>query len=119
MGARLLREQELSWLFAASAAGGSTPLMPDSNGSRGLVVQTRLITAPGRVRFSGLPLTTKPNRSTDDVTATPLETHTPDHFTGSWCNRQHGGLLIRMAWVRIPPRRLIWDCGRQGNAPVS
>ncbi len=29
MGARLLREQELSWLFAASAAGGSTPLMPD------------------------------------------------------------------------------------------
>ena len=28
-GARLLREQELSWLFAAYAAGGSTPLMPD------------------------------------------------------------------------------------------
>ena len=31
VGARLLREEELSWLFAASAAGDSTPLMPDSN----------------------------------------------------------------------------------------
>ncbi len=31
MGARLLREQELSWLFAASATGGSTPHMPDLN----------------------------------------------------------------------------------------
>lgn len=31
MGARLLREQEPNWLFAASAAGGSTPLMPDLN----------------------------------------------------------------------------------------
>jgi hypothetical protein len=29
MGARLLREQELNWLFAASAAGGSTSLLPD------------------------------------------------------------------------------------------
>ena len=31
MGARLLREQEPSWLFAVSAAGGSTPLLPDLN----------------------------------------------------------------------------------------
>ena len=29
MVAHLLREQELCRLFAASAAGGSTPLMPD------------------------------------------------------------------------------------------
>jgi hypothetical protein len=30
-GARLLREQELCWLLSASAAGGSTPLLPDLN----------------------------------------------------------------------------------------
>ena len=29
MVAHLLREQERCWLFAASAAGGSTPLVPD------------------------------------------------------------------------------------------
>ena len=45
MGARLLWEQEQRWLFAASAAGGSTPGCPTLNGSRGLVAQTRLITA--------------------------------------------------------------------------
>ena len=45
MGARLLGEQEQRWLFAASAAGGSTPGCPTLNGSRGLVAQTRLITA--------------------------------------------------------------------------
>jgi hypothetical protein len=26
--------------------------------------------------------------------------------TGSWCNRQHGGLLIRSVRVQIPPALL-------------
>jgi hypothetical protein len=59
------------------------------------------------------------NRRTDDVTATPLETHTPDRFMGSWCNRQHGGLLIRMAWVQFPLDALmIQDVGKSGIPPA-
>ena len=32
---------------------------------------------------------------------------------------ESGVLIRRRSWVQLPPRRLIWDCGRQGNAPVS
>ena len=35
-----------------------------------------------------------------------IETHTPDRLLGSWCNRQHDGLLIRTVWVRFPPALL-------------
>ena len=30
-----------------------------------------------------------------------------------------GVLIRRRPWVQLPPRRLLRDCGRQGNAPVS
>ena len=48
------------------------------------------------------------NRNTGarHVAAAAIETHTPDYLLGSWCNRQHGGLLIRTVWVRFPPALL-------------
>ena len=38
----------------------------------------------------------------EHVALLPVETDTPDQFTGSWCNRQHGGLLIRKVCSSIP-----------------
>ena len=50
---------------------------------------------------------TDTNKEQHNADAYPLETHTPDQQkTGSWCQRQHIGLLIRKMGVRIPPALL-------------
>lgn len=74
MGARLPWEQEVL---------GSTPRRPTDcdDGSRGLVAQTRLISALRCVRFAGLPLThRKPNH------VPSLEMHAANPSSSApWC----------------------------------